>query len=205
MVNPAYGFATNEDYSLRFANLLGRDGFEGSLREEIQGIRDKEALTSNGWLWLMRWARSRQIAMQEDLLLELFEEWSSVPARCAIVDLATYGFEPQTRSAATVSDFPNRFLARIMNRATEIKREDLQGDDRSRPELGRLTARAESVMVVLIQVGTPLTLMAASALVRHQWQGREQLLEFLRALAGTLDRETRDVWSEQLDFGLSRE
>ncbi len=203
MANPAYGFATNEEYSLRFASLLGTDGFEAALRKEIEGLRDKDALTSNGWLWLIRWARSRQIAMPEELLLELFDEWSSVPARCAIVDLATFRSELQPRANVTLTDFPNRFLAKIMNKATAIPVKDLRED--VRPDSGRLTAQAESVLVVFLQVGTPLTIAAASALVRHQWQGHEQLFEFLQVLAQTVDAETRGVWSERLNLKLSRE
>ena len=53
MANPVYGFAVNEEYSLRFAQLLETDGFESSLRREVQELRDTEELTSNGWLWLM--------------------------------------------------------------------------------------------------------------------------------------------------------
>jgi hypothetical protein len=207
MSNPSYGFATNEDYSLRFAQLLGAEEFEASLHKEISGLRDKEALTSNGWLWLIRWARSRQIEMQEDLLVELFEEWSSVPARCAIVDLATYRSELQkpdlTLGDFPLGNFPDQFLNRIMQGATETRKG--QRDDRSRPEPERLTARVEDVLVVFLQVGSPLTLAAASALLRHRWQGHEQLTEYLRVLASTLDAETRDVWSKQLGVRLSQE
>lgn len=208
MSNPSYGFATNEDYSLRFAQLLGVEEFEASLNKEISGLRDKEALTSNGWLWLIRWSRSRQIEMQEDLLLELFEEWSSVPARCAIVDLATYRSELQRKPDLMLGDFPvgnfpDRFLDRIMQGATDAR--NVQRDDRSRLEPERPTARAEDVLVVFLQVGSPLTLAAASALLRHRWQGHEQLTDYLRVLASTLDAETRAVWSKQLGVRLSEE
>ena len=131
MANPVYGFATNEDYALRFAQLLGTDGFEDRLRNEIQELRDREAFTSNGWLWLIGWARSRRIDLSEDLLLELFWEWSSVPARCAVVDLATYRFEKDLRADVTLGDFPNRFLAVIMRDATEISKEGERRDDLS--------------------------------------------------------------------------
>jgi hypothetical protein len=204
MANPVYGFATNEDYSLRFAKLLATEGFEGSLRDEIQGLRDKEALTSNGWRWLIGWARSRRIELPEELLVELFEEWSSVSARCSIVDLATYRAQVEPKANVRLRDFPNQFLASIMRGATEIGEDHPRGDDRPGQEPWRLTGRAESVLVVFLQVGTPLTLGAASALLRHQWPGHEQLFEFLRVLATTLDSETRRVWSERLDLELSQ-
>ncbi len=203
MANPSYGYATNEDYSLRFAQLLTREGFESSLRDEIRASRDTDALTSNGWLWLIQWARTRRNEMDEDLLLGLFEEWSSLPARCAIVDLATYNSELKPRPNTLLSEFPHPFLARIMKGATQT--EDFERKDRPRPERLRLTVRAESVLVVFLQVGNPLTLPAATALLRYQWQGHDELSEYLLLLAETLDPETRDVWGRQLGIRLSRE
>ncbi len=40
MANPVYGFAVNEEYSLRFAELLATEGFESSLRREVEELRD---------------------------------------------------------------------------------------------------------------------------------------------------------------------
>lgn len=203
MANPVYGFADNQEYSLRFAQLLLREGFEGSLRREIETVSDKEALTSNGWLWIMRWATSRKIEIPEDILVALFEEWSSVAGRCAIVqhatDLAT--IRP-TRELPRLEEFPNRFLARIMKSVTETDREDVMDERRS---VERPARSAESLLVVFLQVGTPVTLAAASALLRHQWRGHDALFEYLRALASTLDSETRSVWSDRLRVDLPRE
>ena len=203
MANPVYGFAVNEDYSLRFAQLFGREGFEASLREEIKTLRDKEALTSNGWLWLIRWAMARQIEIPEDILEALFEEWSSIPAKCLIVQHATYRAELPSIANWTLREFPNRFSARIMTSATETTGEDALEKERYRPE--RLTVRAESLLVVFLQVGTPLVLAAASTLLLHPWRGHDTLFEFLLAIASTLDPETRNVWSDQLQVNLSRE
>jgi hypothetical protein len=205
MTNPLYGFSTNEDYSLRFAHLLRMEGFENSLRKEIEELRDSQALTSNGWLWLIGWARSGRIHLREDLLLELFEEWSSVVGRCAIVDLATYLSEMEPEADVTLRDFPNSFLAKILRGVTETREGHARGIDRHRPDLEQLTIRAEDTLIVFLQIGTPLTLAAASALLRYQWTGHEQLLEFLRVLVEPLDPETRSVWSARLHLRLSRE
>jgi len=70
------------------------------------------------------------------------------------------------------------------------------------PEPEHPTAQAERDLIVFLQVGTPVTLAAASALLRHQWVGREKLFEFLRATVRPLDSETRDVWSKQLGVSL---
>jgi hypothetical protein len=215
MANPIHGSAVNEDYALRFARLFERDGFEAALADEIRGLRDKDALTSHGWLWIIRWARSRHIDVSEDLLLDLFEEWSSIPAKCTVVDLATYRSELDPSIFVSfmnlpLSMFPQRFLGRLMRNATTITEEELglhgdRGRDERRRRMVRLTARAESLLVILIQVATPITLAAARTLVRHQWEGHTQLFEFLQVLASPLDAETRNVWSEQLGLGLSRE
>jgi hypothetical protein len=194
MANPVYGYTTNEDYSMRFAKLLESEGFEDQLGEEIRTLRDRDALTSHGWLWLIGWAKSRNIDLAEDLLVDLFEEWWSVYARCAIIDLATHRNEGQLRSTDNpLNEFPNRFLAKIMLLAT--KPEEAEG---STNELSRQTGRAESVLVSLLQVGRPITLEAASVLLRHHWKGQAQLLEFFWALCNSLDRETRDAWVERL-------
>ncbi|MGA2075315.1 MAG: hypothetical protein ABSH52_17630 [Terriglobia bacterium] len=190
MANPVYGYATNEDYSARFAELLRSEGFEGRLREEISTLRRPDALTSYGWLWVIGWAKSRRIPLPDDLLTELFEEWSSVFARCAIVDLATaeLEYEPRGRDLS-VQDFPSPFLVSIMTSATELGEEIYPT-----AELGRPSGRAESVLIALLQVGRPITLDAASALLRHEWRGQRQLLEYFWTLCNSLDPETREVW-----------
>jgi hypothetical protein len=204
MANPVYGFATNEEYSLRFAQLLLREGFEASLRQEIETLRNRDALTSNGWLWIMRWAASRKIEIPEDTLVALFEEWSSVPGRCAIVQHATDSAKiGPTPGLPRLEEFPNQFLARIMKSVTEADHENVVEDEQRSFE--RPARSAEDLLVVFLQVGTPVTLAAASTLLRYQWRGHDALFEYLRALAATLDPETRSVWSDRLQVDLSRE
>jgi hypothetical protein len=55
-----YGLFTKKEYSLRSVHLLANEEFDNRLKE----LRDKDALTSNGWL--IRWAGSRHIDLQED-------------------------------------------------------------------------------------------------------------------------------------------
>jgi len=206
MANPVYGLAVNEEYSLRFAQLLETDGFESSLRREVKELRDTEELTSNGWLWLMGWAKTREIEVKDDLLLDLFNQWSSISARCAIVDLAIHQYRPDLRVSRglPLSEFPHPLLARMLHDATEIVDEREQRIDRSRRE-ARRTGRAEDLLLVLLQVEAPITIAAASTLLRHQWDGHEQLVTYLRELAATWDGETRGLWGEALGVSLSPE
>jgi hypothetical protein len=196
MANPVYGYSTNEDYSMRFAKLLESEGFDAQLRGEIEGLRDRDALTSYGWLWLIGWAKSRRIDLAEGLLVELFQEWWSVYARCAVIDLATQRAGDQFPFSRDnpLGEFPNPFLAKIMLLATEPREAES-----SAAELGRPTGLAESVLVALLQVGRPITLEAASVLLRHHWKGQHQLLEFFWALCNSLDPETREAWIERLN------
>jgi hypothetical protein len=196
MANPVYGIATNEDYAIRFAKLFESEGFEAQIRAEIRTLRSRDALTSYGWLWLIGWAKSRRIDLNEELLVELFEQWSGVFVRSAIIDLATQSaeYESQGRRKRSLLEFPNRFLAQIMRLATEGEEEDRPLDEQRRS-----TGRAESVLIALLQVDKPITLDAASALLQYEWWGREQLLEYFWALSDTLDAETRSVWIERLE------
>jgi hypothetical protein len=210
MANPVYGTSTNEDYALKFATLLSKEEFEARLNEEIRTLTDRETLTSYGWLWLFGWAKSRDIDLKEDLLIDLYEEWSSVFVRAEIVDLATHNVDYPERPNALLSmgEFPNRFLSRIMSQATRRpeaeETQHLEAEDRGSleeqraPEQGPSTALAESTLVALIQVGTPITIDAARVLLWHKWEGQENLLELFWAICNALDPETREVWIKRL-------
>jgi hypothetical protein len=211
MANPVYGTSMNEDYALKFATLLSREGFEERLNEEMKTLTDRETLTSYGWLWLFGWARSRDIDLNEDLLFDLYEEWSSVFVRAEIVDLATRNVDYSERPNIdlSVEGFPNRFLSRIMSQATrrpemdetrypEAEDRELFEEQRA-PEAGPSTALAESTLAALIQVDTPITIDAARVLLWHKWEGQEQLLQSFWAIYEALDPETHDVWAKHLD------
>ena len=178
MANPVYGFAVNEDYSLRFAQLLETEGFESSLRREIEELRDTEELTSNGWLWLIGWAKARRIELEEELLLDLFNEWSNISARCAIVDLAIHQYRPEVERSRVfpLGEFPHPFLARILRRATEVPAGQEARIDRPMPHPAywRSASRAEDLLVVLLQVDDPITIAAAATLLRHGWEGERE-------------------------------
>jgi hypothetical protein len=211
MANPVYGTSTNEDYALKFGTLLIKEGFEARLNEEIRSLTDRDTLTSYGWLWLFRWARSRDIDLREELLVDLYDEWSSVFVRAEIVDLATRRFDYTEKSNVrlSVDEFPNPFLSKIMSQATRypevektrhLEAEDWRSDEqRAAEHRPPSTALAESTLVALIQVGTPLTIDAARVLLWHKWEGQEQLLRSFWAIYERLDPETHDVWTKHLD------
>ena len=55
-------------------------------------------------------------------------------------------------------------------------------------------AKAEGLLVALLQVGNPMALAAASVLLRHAWRGHGQLSEFYSRLLDRLEPETRTEW-----------
>lgn len=206
MANPVYGTSVNEDYALKFGTLLSKEGFEARLNEEIRTLTDRDALTSYGWLWLLSWVKSKDIELNEELLVELYEEWSSVLVRAEILDLATRNVDYVERllPSLSIEQFPNSFLSRIMMRAIRPQEveETTQPESqewRSTEELPiqedqPSTALAESTLVALIQVDTPITIDAARVLLTHKWDGHQQLLEFFWAIYEALDPETHDEW-----------
>jgi hypothetical protein len=204
--NPVYGPAVNEDYGMQLATLLAAEGFEHRLNEEIRSLDDSTAFTSHGWLWVLGWARSKDIELRRDLLKTLFEHSSSVFVRTAILDVAVNegatGFD---RELADVDKFPNRFLADVMTSCVQAR--DRPRSERRTTELPHKEERserlpatnaAELTLVSLLQAGKPITLSAASTLLRHTWEGQDQLNEFFKRLTEVLDEETRREWLTRL-------
>ncbi len=186
MANPAHGLAVNEEYSIHFARLLRSEEFEFRLREEIEQLRDRTTLTSYGWLWLLGWAKSKQIRLSEELLFRLFTEWSSVFMRCAVVDAAT---EEHTGRRGE-----NAFLTHVVATATQ----DIALERGSEQQRETSIGMAESLLIALLQVGKPVTIDTASHLLWREWKGQEQLIEFYWSVWETLDEETQQVWIERI-------
>ena len=194
MSNPVYGLATNEEYSLRFGQLLRSEGFASQLRDDIRRLRDIDALTSYGWLWLLGWAKSRRIELSEDLLFELYSKWSSVFVKAEIIETATMGATHAERSPMrrTLPQFPNRFLARLLSSATTSR-------DDAAEDVAPTEGEAAALLVALLQVASPLALEAASALLHHEWVGHISLVNAYWNLVDTLDADTREEWLQRID------
>jgi hypothetical protein len=109
MTNPAYGTAVNEEYSLRFAELLWRERLYGVLADEAKQLTDSNTFGSHGWLWLLNWARAHEIDLNERLLLELADRWSNVFMQTLIIDVATRGTEAPRRPITLIEEFPHPF------------------------------------------------------------------------------------------------
>jgi hypothetical protein len=209
MSNPAYGIGVNEEYAMKFARLLEDEQFEGQLNQQISDVNDADALTSHAWLWVIGWAKSQGVVVQEHVLIELFERWSNVAVKASIIDLVMDGLEERQvpDPEVALSEFPVRFFAGVMRNAVEIpERPSLEWRRENEPfdyppemeEPQPSLARAEGLLVALLQVGVPMTLAAASVLLRHGWRGQKQLGEFYESLLARLEPDTREEWERRI-------
>ena len=193
MSNPAYGIRENEDYTMRFGSLLASEGFDDMLRREVAQLTNPESLSPHGWFWLLSWARSKNISLDEKLLLNLSERLSSVFMQVAIIDVATRMVDWKRRETVTpLQKFDYPWLSELLRRCTKGH---IEKD--SRPHHID-TRRSETVLIALMQVGSDITLDAASTLLNHRWSGQSLLVKFFWSLCRELDEETREEWVSRL-------
>ena len=200
MCNPVFGLSTNEEYSLQFGQLLQTEEFGEQLRRDVESLQDPGEMTSHGWIWLLGWARANRVVLENELLVKLFDQWSSVFMKAAIIDLATQLPDGhQVLAERQRSDvIENPFVADIVSRAMEYdqSRERLDRDVTPiPPPLGR----SEATLTALLQVGRPATIRGAQALLRRHWPGQEQLVEYFWSLADSLEDETRAAWLREIN------
>ena len=189
MANPSYGAAVNEEYSLRLAALLQREGVRHELEGELLALRDAGLLTSHGWMWFLSWARSEQLPLRDELLLDVFDRWSNVFLKAAVLEIGTAPGE-QVGQGDPIALSP--FLQAILTRVTHVD-EALRQEER-----GVATRRAEEALLAMLHVESDVTLAAARALIDREWSGKAQLRAFLDATLSTLAPEAQERWGEVL-------
>ena len=192
MSNPGYGIRVNEDYSLRFANLLSSEGFDRLIQAEAGRLSDVNALSPHGWLWLLGWARAKDVSLNDKLLLDLAERWSNVFMQVSVIELATQRSDWDQRAEVTsLENFDHAWLRELMRRCTKWSNmEQVKPED--------YTGRSERCLIALLQVGRDITLDAASSLLNHHWLGQATLLKFFWLRCDLLDEETRSIWISRL-------
>ncbi len=194
MSNPAHGIIDNEDYAMRFGALLKSEGFEKMLGHEVALMRDPDSLSPHGWLWLLGWARSKAIVLDETLLMRLSERLSSVFMQVSVIDVATRSskWKPQ-ENEVPIEEFQHQWLSRLMLKCTTLQDKERKPDDYID------TRRAEVILVAMMQVGSDVTLDAARSLLRHRWAGHNVLVRFFWSLCDELDEETKKTWVSRLN------
>lgn len=193
MANPGYGIRVNEDYAMRFGSLLETKDLEELLRKEISTITNPESLSPHGWLWILGWARSRGIRLDEKLLLRLVELSSDVFMQVVVIDIATRHIEWQRQPAVvSIGEFDNVWLSTLLGKCTKV----LDRGDEYGWHID--TRRSESILVALMQVGSEIALDGASTLLNHKWPGQRRIVEWFMSLCGEMELETRANWIDRL-------
>lgn len=193
MSNPAYGIRINEDYSLRFGKLLASEKIEGLLRNEAPHLSDRNVLTPHGWLWFLRWTRSKDVVLNGELLLDLIDKWSSVFMQVSAIESATFQADwVRQEDVMPLQKFDHPWLSELMLRCMK-----LHDADHFKPEDVR-TGRAQSILISLLQVGRDITLDAASTLMHYDWPGQPKLVQFFWLQCDGLDNETQEAWISRL-------
>ncbi len=200
MSNPVFGLSVNEEYSLEFGQLLQSEEFAEQLRQDIQSLERPGEMSSHAWMWLIGWARSNRVTLRDNLLVELFDQWSSVFVKATILDLITTKSRESLRSERdrrrNVSENP--VIAEIVARAVAYGPSG-EGEQLNAPGIVAPLGRAEAALIALLQVGRPVTLQAAHGLLQRDWPGQERLLEFFWSLVDSLEEETRAVWLDEVN------
>jgi|KBSMisStaDraftv2_1062788.scaffolds.fasta_scaffold126384_2 hypothetical protein len=106
MTNPVYGVHVNEDYGLRFAALMETDNFRAVLSKEVSELKSTDALTSHGWIWLLSWALSQSLDLDQHLLLNLARRWSNPFMQIPVIDLATIQAERMEEASESMTPAP---------------------------------------------------------------------------------------------------
>ena len=195
MANPAYGIKDNEDYAMRFGKLLQSEGFESMLREEVAQIRNIELLSPHGWIWLLSWARSKNLSLDNSLLLDLCKSQSSVFMQVLTIDVATRQTKSkENQKNVSFEAFEHSWLSKLMYWCTD-------GHIEKQSEFEHIdTRRSEMILVALMQVGSDVTLNAACTLLHHQWAGHNALVKFFWSLSDEWDDETQSKWISRMNM-----
>jgi hypothetical protein len=216
MTNPQYGTEVNEEYSLRFHQVLAEDpGFAASFAGLALDPEDIDSLPICAWPWYLQWRAERAQPPSAEFLDALFEATDDPGVRLAVLQSAFSGDSPSrqdgdndTRPYGDGQPAPGDPAATSpearWNPELE-ERESIRSPWLS-SQLTRLTGdRIDSnalpevvdIATYLLQLGDTANLRA---LLSRPWAGREALR---RAIEGqlaeaNLDPETEADWRSQL-------
>jgi hypothetical protein len=202
LANPGHGVDVNEAYGLRLAELFTRDPeFLDRLDEDELYATDVDLVSTSSWLWLLALRRAGDRRLSDDLLHALWDSTPEPVVRLQVLETVTnYGPTVEGFAArgserwASIHDVPDRWLAARVLRAVEPGREE-----DTRAEVSEVPlAPARELVIMLLQVGNPVSLDTARVLLAHEWDGRARLIEMTRSLLGGLDPGTRDDWFGRL-------
>jgi hypothetical protein len=201
MANPAFGIQTNEQYALKFAQLLSSEGFTQDLSNQMSRLekRDIDQLSSHGWLWVLNWSKGNEVKLDDELLHSLMQKFRSVFVQAMIIETATLS-ESDQDLGRTRRESDGGWLYEEIRRSVEINLEssDTFQDEDFRERANRITEgavlRSERLLIGLLQVGSQRTLSAATQLLKYPWQGQSKLHLIFYTVWSEQDEQTRSAW-----------
>jgi hypothetical protein len=206
MANPVYGSQVNEEYALRFAQLV--DG-EATYRmaQEVNQVRSVSALSPSAWSWLLGWVRTQPDAeLRPRVLRDLCERWESTTFKAEVIRTALSRSNrpvPQGDSSdqSGIESLADPWLRDLLFRSvrpetTEESDTQPSGTDRAEPTVH--SRHVHSLFMALILVDTEESLDAAAALLQHPWPGHDSLVSAFWGRASALEEETRQLWIDRL-------
>jgi hypothetical protein len=208
MTNPRYGPAANEEYALRFTEVLNGDpGFAAELANLSLDPEDIDSLPACAWPWYLEWRRLEDAPPPPANFLDVLFAATDDPAiRLAVVQSAL--------SERVADSSPDNFPDAAPDRVSEFSAStEERGAIRSRwlrSQAARLTHAGEPAQTLpdaielatyLLQIGDSDSL---ASLLSLPWPGRAALLDAIggQLADANLEPETAAAWRSRL--GLDR-
>jgi hypothetical protein len=209
MTNPLYGNEVNDQYTLRFNQLLAEDrAFASSFASMSLDPEDVDSLPICAWPWYLQWRMEHAPPPSADFLDALYESTEDPAVRFTVTQsaLSDHPADPDAGYGA------NQAPERSGGQDTALSREFAPGR-RRRPQIqsrwlrtrvNRLArdrdparaGEAEEFAVYLLQLGDPDSLAALRGLIDDRPELREALAGYLTD-AG-LDPGTAADWDSGL-------
>lgn len=225
MSNPVYGIEVNQSYEHQLSELLrpststaewpsatdtglnprfGPNPVAKRLAEEATQLSNINDLSPHGWNWLLGWAMTGDVVLNDDLLLSLCEASSVSSFKAKAIEVATLDSDV-VPTVLDVHEFGHPWLRELMTNVTEQTPDPTRLDVFDEPLIGRVRAyrvphsdHAEQLLMALLQVGSEIALNAAASLLQTSWSGQEQLRQSMEEWLITLDWQTARAWRRRL-------
>jgi hypothetical protein len=207
MANPVYGAPVNEEYALRFAQLMDAEATH-RMAQEVRQVRSVSALSPSAWSWLLSWIRTQpQAELSPSVLRDLCEQWESTTFKAEVIRTAlsrsdrSLSQDDHGRDQIGIESLPNPWLRELLLRSVrpetaEETHTEQTGTDPAGPTLH--SRHVYSLLMALILVETEESLNAAAALLRHPWPGHDSLVSAFWSRADGLEQETQAAWIDRL-------
>jgi hypothetical protein len=204
MTNPRYGPAVNEEYAMRFTELLNGDpGFATELANLSLDPEDIDSLPACAWPWYLEWRRLEGAPPPTaDFFEVLFAATDDPAIRLAVVQSAL----SERAADSSQDDFPDAALAPLSDPGLGSEERGAIRSSWLRSQATRLTRAGDPAQTLpdaielatyLLQIGDSDSL---ASLLSLPWPGQEALITAIaRQLAdANLDPETAAAWRSRL-------